>query len=378
MPYRRAMGGHRVLVRRNDRIRQGTRQRRPVGRLPRLAAGWLAAAALLAGCGGDDGQATAPPSTADETSIVEAATGDPNDPGFEPAPTTAPSIDDLLAQDRPLVIAHTGALKDAPQATLFAFQTAVDNGADMLEMDLQLTTDGHLVALHDDTVDRVTDGTGAIGEMTLAQAQALDKGYWFAPDCGTCHDEPDQDYPYRGVRTSDIDPPEGFGPDDFSIVTLAEIHERFPDMPLDLEIKAGDRAHEAAAALAAELERLDREDSVVVVSFDDEVVDAFQNLAPEVETSPGVAGMFEFVAGVPIADHRIIQIPPSFEGLDLLTPEIFGMAVDQGLIVWVWMNDREQEQESYYRSLLDLGVHGILVDHTSQGVAARVELETAA
>jgi glycerophosphoryl diester phosphodiesterase len=330
----------------------------------------VALATLVAGCAGDDekvdGQGEAAPDA-----TIDAAAADPNDPDFEPAPTSAPSIDDLLAEDRPLVIAHTGALKDAPQATLFAFQAAVDNGADMLEMDLQLTADGHLVALHDDTVDRVTEGTGAIGEMTLAEAQALDKGYWFAPDCGTCPDEPDENYPYRGVRTGDVDPPEGFGSDDFSIATLAEIHERFPHMPLDLEIKAGDRALEAASALAAELDRMDREDSVVVVSFDDEVVNAFQSLAPEVETSPGVAGMFEFVAGVPMTDHRIIQIPPSFEGVDLLTPEIFGAAVDQGLIVWVWMNDRDQEQESYYRSLLELGVDGIRVDHTAQAVAAR-------
>jgi glycerophosphoryl diester phosphodiesterase len=75
-----------------------------------------------------------------------------------------------------LNIAHRGASAYRPENTMEAFLEAIALGADMIEMDVRKTLDGHLVLLHDETVDRTTDGTGSISELTLKQAKALDAG----------------------------------------------------------------------------------------------------------------------------------------------------------------------------------------------------------
>ncbi len=82
---------------------------------------------------------------------------------------------------RPLVIAHRGASGTAPENTLAAFRRAVALGADMIELDVQLSRDHAVIVLHDDTLDRTTDGTGPAAARTLAELVALDAGAWFAP-----------------------------------------------------------------------------------------------------------------------------------------------------------------------------------------------------
>ena len=73
-----------------------------------------------------------------------------------------------------IVLGHRGASGYAPENTLEAFKLAMDMGADGFELDVHLSKDGELVVIHDETVDRTTDGTGFVGEMTLAQLKALD------------------------------------------------------------------------------------------------------------------------------------------------------------------------------------------------------------
>lgn len=73
-------------------------------------------------------------------------------------------------------IGHRGAAGLEPENTLRSFHRAASEGADALELDLRVTRDGHLVALHDPTVDRTTDGTGPIHELTLAEVRQLDGG----------------------------------------------------------------------------------------------------------------------------------------------------------------------------------------------------------
>jgi glycerophosphoryl diester phosphodiesterase len=75
-----------------------------------------------------------------------------------------------------LNIAHRGASAFRPENTMEAFMEAITLGADIIEMDVRQTADGHLVLLHDETVDRTTDGTGAVSELTLKQVKALDAG----------------------------------------------------------------------------------------------------------------------------------------------------------------------------------------------------------
>ncbi|WP_255953649.1 glycerophosphodiester phosphodiesterase [Streptomyces odontomachi] len=77
---------------------------------------------------------------------------------------------------RPLVYAHRGARADEPENTLRSYRRALAQGADGIELDIRVTSDGHLVVIHDKTVDRTTDGTGPVAEFTLAELQALDAG----------------------------------------------------------------------------------------------------------------------------------------------------------------------------------------------------------
>ena len=96
--------------------------------------------------------------------------------------------------DEVLVMAHRGGRRLWPENTLYAYQKAAELEVDVLEMDVHSTQDGVLVMLHDDTVDRTTDGSGAIQEYALADLQALDAGYHWTDDEGVT-------YPYR-VRAS--------------------------------------------------------------------------------------------------------------------------------------------------------------------------------
>lgn len=76
----------------------------------------------------------------------------------------------------PKIIAHRGASADAPENTLAAFQLALDQGADGIELDVMLSKDRQLVVIHDDLVDRTTNGTGRVQDLTLAELRALDAG----------------------------------------------------------------------------------------------------------------------------------------------------------------------------------------------------------
>lgn|SRR5699024_6097399 len=87
--------------------------------------------------------------------------------------------EDLLSKDNFLIIAHRGASSVAPEHTLESYKRAKEMNADYIEIDLQMTEDNQLVAMHDETVDRTTNGKGKISTFTLERLQELDAGTWF-------------------------------------------------------------------------------------------------------------------------------------------------------------------------------------------------------
>ena len=97
----------------------------------------------------------------------------------------------IKEKDWPINIAHRGGAEIAPENTLEGFREGLRVGAGVLELDVHTTADGHVVVIHDDTVDRTTDGTGAVREMSFAEIRRLDAGYRFTPDGG-------ETFPYRG------------------------------------------------------------------------------------------------------------------------------------------------------------------------------------
>ncbi len=82
--------------------------------------------------------------------------------------------------DRPLNIAHRGARDSAPENTVAAFELALANGADGIELDVTRCRSGEIVVLHDDTVDRTTNGSGSVADLSYEALRELDAGSWFA------------------------------------------------------------------------------------------------------------------------------------------------------------------------------------------------------
>lgn len=302
-----------------------------------------------------------------------AATTIPATTTTEPVAEYAATIDELLTLGRPIVLAHTAGEDEFPASTLFAFGESVKAGVDMLDLNVNLTGDDDLLVQHDDSVDRNTDGVGAVASMTVAELQRFDAAYWFSVDCADCRDLPEGDYLYRGIRTGAAPAPPGYTADDFSLPTLRQLVERFPDIPLNIEIKgSGDVAMRAAEVLAQQLEELGRGAATVVASFEDDVVAYFHSLAPDVEVSPGLDVLTKYVLESvdPPEGMRILQLPPEYSGLTVITPELVARSTAKGFPIWVWPNDRDLENLESYRAFLDQGIAGLNINFPAQGVQA--------
>lgn len=293
--------------------------------------------------------------------------------GFVAGPVEDVTGPNPWLERRVLHIAHQGGETEAPSNTLFALQTALEKGADVLEIDVHATADRELVVIHDTTVDRTTDGSGRVDEMTLDALKELDAAYWFVPDCGACRGHDEDEYVYRGYATGDRDIPEELGdfePNDFRIPTLREVLERFPDTMVNIEIKrtAPDTTpyEDLLAELLADLER---GDDTIVVSFYDQAMELFQaqevRVGVDVSDAPatGQAGAFvlstsEAAPGAPNPRFEALQVPVSYEGIPVVTRDFVEDAHANGLAVHVWtIGDPDT-----MRWLIDIGVDGIMTD----------------
>ncbi|UDY36250.1 glycerophosphodiester phosphodiesterase family protein [Dermatobacter hominis] len=315
---------------------------------PSVAAAVAALALLVGGCSSDD------PAEGDDAGTSSTTT-------TETAAPAASTVSALLALDRPLVLAHAGGDDVHPHDTPYGFDRSAEAGVDALDMDVQLSADGVLVVQHDDTVDRTTEGSGEVGSMTYDQLHALDAAYWFTEGC-TCTDRPDEEYVLRGVRTGEVDPPEGSEPDDFAITSFEQIAADHPDHVLNIEIKGeAPEAIPAAEELARLVREMDLTDRVVVTAFDDAVAEAFAAAAPGAAITPGLGATTAYVlqGTLPPAGRTILQVPPEFEGIEVVTPDMVARAHRDGLVVWVWPNDARWETTDGYGQLLDMGVDGL-------------------
>lgn len=318
---------------------------------------------------------TEAPTTTGTPTTTEAPTTTDTTTTDTPLAVEPLTIDELLELGRPVVLGHAGGEDQHPHSTPFAFAESVAAGVDLLDLDVQLTGDGVLIVQHDDTVDRTTNATGNVADMTYDELNALDNAYWFTVDC-VCTDQPDDAYVYRGVRTVDTPPPNGYAADDFVIPRFRDIAERFPNLPLNIEIKGtGEPAITAAKVLAAELNELGRLDSSVVTSFDDSVVTAFGEAAPGAELTPGLGLSSAWVLNrTPLPDGmRILQLPPVFQDIDVLTPEVIAASHGAGYVIWVWPNDRLLENPESYLSFLEQGMDGLNANFPADAVSAVAE-----
>lgn len=243
----------------------------------------------------------------------------------------------------PTNFAHRGASLIAPENTLEAFRLAARSGAGGLELDVHMTSDGRIVVIHDDTVDRTTEGTGLVRRMTLHEIRNLDAGYRFTPDGGTA-------YPYRGKGVR--------------VPELGEVLREFPDHKVNIDIKEEQPGVEEA--LLETIRGTDAKDRVLVVSEMTSVVERVRELAGN-SISTGASRKeirdfyrlsrlrLEFLARPP---YDALQVPVEYGGREVVTPRFINAAHDRGVRVDVWTIDEPDEM----RRLLDLGVDVIMTN----------------
>jgi glycerophosphoryl diester phosphodiesterase len=245
--------------------------------------------------------------------------------------------------DEFMVIAHRGGRSLGPENTLHTYQRAVDLGVDVLEMDVHLTKDGHLAVIHDNTVDRTTNGTGPVESFSLAELQTLDAAHRWTKDRG-------RSFPLRGKG--------------IKIPALAEVFRTFPHMRMNIEMK------EPRPTTISSLCRLIRDhnmsEKVMVASFDAGALKRFRKRCPEIATSAGALEAFLFYllqkmhlenAFSPIA--QALQVPENFGDLQILSKRFVEAARARNIRVQAWtVNDIDR-----MKRLLNQGVNGIMTDY---------------
>ena len=243
---------------------------------------------------------------------------------------------------RPWVIAHQGGDGLWPGDTMFAFERAADMGVDILEMDMHGTADGALVLMHDDTVDRTTDGSGQLVELTLSEIKTLDAGYNWSDNDG-------DSFPYRG---------EGI-----EVPTLEEVFTAFPEYRMNIEIKQAEPS--IIEPFCSLIREYGMEKQVLVASFNQAVLNEFRQVCPEVATSTGeseVITLFAlsklFLEHVYSPDTFATQVPERRSGLTVLTQRFIDAAHNRQLEVHAWTIDDVEDQ----RRLIDMGLDGIITD----------------
>ncbi len=242
--------------------------------------------------------------------------------------------------DWPVNFAHRGDSLRAPENTLEAFRKGVESGAGGLELDVHMTRDGQIVVVHDSTVDRTTDGSGAVRKMTLAELRAFDAGYRFGGPS----------YPYRGRK--------------LKVPTLAEVLREFPDSAVNLEIKESQPGVEAAVLRT--IEEAGAEDRTLVASARHRVIERFRRISKgRILTAASRREIEIFyllsrlrLEGILRPAYEALQVPIRYQGTTVVTPRFVEAAHAKGVRVDVWTVDDPAEM----RHLLDLGADVVMTN----------------
>lgn len=225
-----------------------------------------------------------------------------------------------------MIIAHRGASGEFPENTLMAFAAAIDAGAQMCELDVQLTTDGVAVVIHDETVDRTTDGRGKVASMSLAEIRHLDAGRKFGAA-------------FAGARIPTLE----------EVLTLVRGR-----CALNVELKGPGIEREVCRLLRAHGAMAD----TIVSSFQWDSLAAAREIEPELGLSvladKGAGAMFEAAARL-----RAVSVNPRY---DMVSPAMVTQAHGAGLKVLVWTIDKAARM----RRMIAMGVDGIMTNYPAR------------
>ncbi len=247
---------------------------------------------------------------------------------------------------RPQIFAHRGGGGLRPENTLAAFRHAVDLGVDGLELDVHLTRDGVPVISHDPSLDRTTDGAGAIVEQTWEYVRGLDAGYRWTRD--------GEVFPFRGRGVT--------------VPSLREFLDEDFEVAVSIDIK--DHRPQAVTAVDELLSEYRRRAHTIVGSFSAKMVRAYRLRAPEAPTAftPGETLLLLAAAGLGVPPlrrarrarraDRYLMVPEFYHGLRVISRKSITHAHAAGAVVGAWtINDAED-----MRRMAELGVDILITD----------------
>lgn len=238
---------------------------------------------------------------------------------------TRPAPHPFLDHPRPLAIAHRGGSAEAEENTLAAFARAAALGYSHVELDVHASADGVVVVHHDDTLARMFADTRAIGDLSWAELRKL-----------------------RSAGGA-------------AVPRLEEIFAHFPRLRVIIEVKSDAAVDPLGMLLASHPALLDR---VCVGGFAPHRTSALrQRLGPRLCWSPahaGVARLWLAGWGLPLAPggFAVVQVPPAYRGLAVVTPRFVRAAHARGIAVQVWTVDVASEMVRF----LDMGVDALITD----------------
>ena len=230
------------------------------------------------------------------------------------------------ANQYPLVIAHADDTGSGlwPGNTMPFLEGSAALGVDVLEMDIHMTSDGQIVLMHDDLLDRTTNGTGLVSDHTLAEIKALEVADNWTQDGGAT-------YPYQGQG--------------LQVPTVAEAFERFPDTPMIIEIKQD--SPDLTGPFCDLIRQYDMAEKVLVPSFDDDTIKVFRAACPEVATASAsdetrafvIASFLQAINALQPA-YQALQVPESSGNIPVVIAPFVNNAHKNNLQVHIWtIND---------------------------------------
>ncbi len=241
-------------------------------------------------------------------------------------------------------IAHRGASAEAPENTLTSFRIAVeDYGAEVLEMDVHATNDNEIVVIHDDTINRTTNGTGKVKDYTYEELKKIDAGYRFRKTG-------DENFIYRGKG--------------ITIPTLKEVFEQFPNLKYNIEIKQ--KTPHIEKEVISLIREMNMTDKVIIGSSQVSVSKRIKKLAPDIVSfcNGGNVVLFYFMHVLGIGflyrpRYEAIQATPYTKVFHIVKSSMIKAAHQKGMLFHVWTINDEKDMEKF----INLGVDGIMTDY---------------
>lgn len=259
-----------------------------------------------------------------------------------------------LDEGRPLVMAHRGGSGLWPENTLYAFEHAAEMGVDVIETEIHSTADNNLVFIHDETIDRTTNGTGPVNSFTLAELKEFDAGYNWTADGGLT-------FPFRGKG--------------LTVPTLEEVFTALENIRINIDIKQVNPP--LASQLCEMIHSFNMVEKVMVASFSTKVLRQFRQVCSEVSTSASKGEVTLFFLMNLIFPGTVygpvchaLQIPEHSSGLHVLTKRFLQGAHSRNLKVHVWTVNQVEDM----RRLLELGVDGIITDYPDRLISLLTDM----